>query len=89
MKHIYCELHLFDLNQKVFIIDSSTGNSECVAITTMEELPSVISAISNEKNIYKISLGGSSISGEWLSQQILNYSKKYYNNHNIEIEVLK
>jgi hypothetical protein len=39
MKRIYCELHLFDLHQKVYVVDTETGNKECVAIAPMEELP--------------------------------------------------
>ena len=49
MKRIYCELHMFDLHQRVYIIDTDTGDKECVAITTMEGLPEVISALSSEK----------------------------------------
>ena len=44
MKRIYCELHLFDLHQKVYIIDTETGDKECVAIAPMEELPEVYGA---------------------------------------------
>ena len=29
MKRIYCELHLFDLHQRVYIVDTETGDKEC------------------------------------------------------------
>ena len=56
MKRVYCELHMFDLNQTIYIVDPSTGNKEAVAVTTMEELPEVISAICDNKKIYKVTL---------------------------------
>lgn len=89
MKRIYCELHMFDLHQRVFIVDTETGDKECLAITTMEELPSVISAISNEKNIQHIYLAGNSVLGNAVSEDIIAYSKMHYNWNNIIVEVIK
>jgi monoamine oxidase len=89
MKKIYCELHIFDLHQSVYIIDPSTGDKECIAIATMEELPEVISAISSEKKISKVLLSGNSVFGDTVSESIVKYSKKNYNWNNIEVEVLK
>lgn len=89
MKKIYCELHMFDLHQRVYVVDPETGIRECVAITTMEGLPEVISAISNEKKLDKVILSGNSIFGAAVSEDIIAYSKKNYNWNNIEVEVLK
>ena len=89
MKRIYCELHLFDLHQNVYIVDTDTGAKDCVAITTMEELPEVISAICDNKQIYKVLLTGNSILSNAVSEDILTYSKKHYNWNDIEVEVLK
>lgn len=80
---------MFDLHQNVYVIDSSTGNKECVAITTLEELPEVISAICDAREVYKVTLGGNSIYGAAVSEDILAYSKKHYNQNNIEVEVIK
>ena len=87
MEKIYCELHLFDLNQNIYIVNED--NIECVAQTTMEELPEVISAICDAKHIYKVTLAGNSVFGAAVSEDILAYSKKHYNWNNIEVEVLK
>ena len=89
MKRIYCELHLFDLNQKVYIVDTDTGEKECMAIATMETLPEVISAVSNEKKINHVYLAGNSVLGNAVSEDIIAYSKMNYNWNNIIVEVLK
>ena len=80
---------MFDLHQQVFILDAENNNKTCVAITTMEQLPEVISALSNEKNISKVVLSGNSIFSAAVSEDILAYSKKHYSWNNIEVEVLK
>ncbi len=89
MKKIYCELHMFDLHQNIYIIETSTGEKECIAKATMEELPEVISAICDAKNINKVWLSGNSIYSAAVSEDIISYSKKHYNWNNIEVEVLK
>lgn len=89
MKRIYCELHMFDLHQRVYVIDTETGEKECLAITTMEELPEVISAISNEKNVHHVYLAGNSVLSNLVSEDIVAYSKRHYSWNNIIVEVLK
>ena len=80
---------MFDLHQNVYLVDPSTGNKDCVAITTLEELPEVISAICDAKKVFKVTLTGNSIYGAAVSEDIIAYSKKHYNWNNIEVEVLK
>lgn len=89
MKKIYCELHMFDLHQRVYIVDPETGEKECVAITTMEGLPEVISALSSEKKIDHVLLSGNSIFGNAVSEDIVTYTKRNYNWNDIVVEVLK
>ena len=89
MKRIYCELHLFDLHQKVYIVDIETGDKECVAIAPMEELPQVISAISNEKDVHHVYLAGNSVLGNTVSEDIITYSKRNYSQNNIKVEVIR
>ena len=89
MKKIYCELHMFDLNQTIYIVDPEVGTKEEIAIATMEELPEVICAISNSKMINKVLLTGNSIFGAAVSEDIVAYSKINYNSNNIEVEVMK
>lgn len=80
---------MFDLHQNVFIVDPSTGNKERVAVTTLEELPEVISAICDARKVFKVTLTGNSVYGAAVSEDILAYSKKHYNWNNIEVEVIR
>ena len=89
MRKIYCELHIFDLHQKVYIIDTATGNKECIAITTLEELPEVINAISDSEKVHKVLLAGNNVFSVTLSEDIVNYAKTHYSWNNIEVEVIK
>ena len=89
MKKIYCELHMFDLHQNVYIIDIDTGAKECVAITTLEELPEVISAICDARKVFKVTLAGNSVYGAAVAEDLLAYSKRHYSWNDIEVEVLK
>lgn len=91
MRKIYCELHLFDLHQKIYMIDTDVGMTNEIGAATMEELPECISAISNETGCRKVLLSGNSVLGMALAEDIVAYSKKNYNwnDHDIEVEVLK
>lgn len=89
MNRIYCELHLFDLEQKIFIVDPETGNKTQVAIATMEEVPEVICAVADAYQIQKVTLTGNSVFGVAISEDILHYAKLHYSWNNIEVEVLK
>jgi hypothetical protein len=51
MKKVYCDLHIFDLSQKIYVYDTDTGDLECVALSTIEELPEVINAVCAETGI--------------------------------------
>ena len=89
MKRVYCEIHMFDLNQSIYIVDPETGAKDCIAMTTLEELPEVISAICDSQKVYNVTLSGNSVFGAAVSEDILAYSKKHYSWNNIEVEVLK
>lgn len=80
---------MFDLNQTIFLVDPSTGEKEALAVTTMEELPEVISAICDSQNVYHVLLTGNSVYGAAVSEDIIAYSKRHYKQNNIEVEVLK
>ena len=79
---------MFDLHQNVYVVDPTVGNKEQVAITTLEELPEVISAICDAKKVFKVILAGNSIYGAAVAEDLLAYSKKHYSWNNIEVEVI-
>ena len=89
MKKVYCELHMFDLNQTIYIVNPEVGSKEAVAVATMEELPEVISAICDAKKVFKVTLAGNSVYGAAVAEDLLAYSKKHYSWNNIEVEVMK
>ena len=89
MKKIYCELHLFNLDQTIYVVDPETCYKEKVAVATMEELPEVISAVSDAQGLTKVWLSGNSIFGQAIKEDILTYTKQHYNWNDIEVEVLK
>ena len=89
MKKIFCELHIFDLEQKVYVIDDETGERDIVAIAMVEELPAAISALSNDKQISNVVLSCNFIYSSLVSEDIIAYSKLNYNNNEIKVEVLK
>ena len=89
MKKVYCELHLFNLDQQIYIVDPATGYKEAVAIANMEELPEVLNAICDARDIHNIWLSGNSIFGAAIKEDVLAYAKQHYSWNDIEVEVLK
>lgn len=88
---IYCELHLFDLYQKIYTVDPETGAKVCEGQTTLEDLPAAITAIGHEHKLHKVLLTGNSILGKALAEDIIAYGKQHYNwnDHDMEVEVMK
>lgn len=78
MKKVYCDLHIFDLTQKIYIYDTETGNLECVALATIEELPEVINAVCAETGVPNVHLGGNLSYAHMVSEDIVAYSKMNY-----------
>ena len=89
MKKVYCELHLFNLDQTIYVVDPESGYKEQIAMTTMEELPEVINAICDSRDIHKVWLSGNSVFGAAIKEDVLAYAKQHYSWNNIEVEVLK
>lgn len=85
MKKIYCNINLFTIEQKVYIIDTETGESVCVATTEVEQLPEVISALSNEKGIFDIHLDGGPAYGATVAQDIATFAKSFYSHNELNI----
>lgn len=89
MKHIYCDLHMFDMTQSIFVVDDTTGEKEYITMVKMDELPEIISAICATENLDKVVLSGNSVFGAAVAEDICHYSRHNYNKNNIEVEVLK
>lgn len=88
MKKVYCDLHIFDLEQKIYVYDTENGSLECVALSTIEELPAVINAVCAETGIANVHLGGNLTYAHMVSEDIVAYSKMNYSTkQNIVVEV--
>ena len=82
MKKVYCDLHIFDLSQKIYVYDTDIGDLECVALSTIEELPEVINAVCAETGIQTVHLGGNLSYAHMVSEDIVAYSKMNYSHQN-------
>ena len=90
MKKIFCNVNMFDLEQLVYIIDDETDGKDIVAMSTIEELPATISALSSEMGIADVVLSGNIVTyNALLSDNIIQYSKLNYNQNEIKVEVVK
>ena len=89
MKKIFCELHMFDTEQKIFVMDTETGSLDYVASASIVELPEIISAACDNKNLDSVLLKGNSVYSAAVAEDIIAFSKIHYKNHDIEVEVLK
>lgn len=89
MKKIYCDIHLFDLHQRVYMVDTDHPDaSVCIAISTIEELPKNLATLASTKNVSNIVLKGNKEYGKFISTEIKDYALNNYNKNNIEIEVM-
>jgi hypothetical protein len=90
MKKIFCNVNMFDLEQLVYIIDDETDSKDIVTMSTIEELPATISALSSEMGIANVVLSGNIVTyNTLLSDNIIQYSKLNYNQNEIKVEVVK
>ena len=90
MKKVYCELHMFDLTQKIYVIDTETNQCEFITVSTMDRLPEMICAICNDdRNIKSVVIKGNTTFSSNIAENILSYSKEYYNYNEIKVEVIE
>lgn len=88
MKRIVCEIHLFDLHQRVFLVDSETKEKKCIATAMIDSIPEIVSALCDNRKVYSVVLTGNKEYNNTLSKDILEYSRTHYSNNLIEIEVI-
>ena len=88
MKKIVCEISLFDLHQRIFLIDTETKEKNWIAIAMIDSIPETVSALCDKQKVYSIVLTGNKGYNNTLSKDILEYSRTHYSNNLIEIEVI-
>ena len=87
MKKLICSFSMFDLSQKVRLIDTDENVDEIISVTSMETMPSDLSELSHIYNCNNIHLIGLESVANVLAQEICETSIKNYSNNNINIEV--
>jgi hypothetical protein len=88
VERLYCDVHLFDLHQRVYVVNTDTGLKKEVAICTFEDLPEIINGVGINKKIYKVILSGNRAANEELAENITQFAKNYYNEKIMEVEVI-
>lgn len=90
MLKIYCELHLFDLYQTFYTVDTSSGSKTVRGQATMEELPAAITALSNAIKVRHVLLAGNSVLGKAVAEDIRTYAQRNYGwaDNDIEVTIL-
>lgn len=84
--YILCNLFLFDLYQRVIVVDEKGQKNE-IATVNINNLGETIVDICNKYNVNKVRLIGSESYINNVVEDINSYSITKYNNNNITIEV--
>ena len=82
MKKIYCNPTLFDLHQKIYIVDEAKNKVDCIAITNMTELPKALASISSDYDIPWIEIECADAIWDGIALATRNYFNKFYSNNN-------
>lgn len=90
MKKVFCEIHLFSLNQRILLVDTDQDTTVLYCEAEMNSIPSVICAAIGENPEYNhVVLSGNKVMAQAVAEDVAAYSKKYYSFDNkIEIEVI-
>lgn len=90
MKKVFCEIHLFSLDQNVLLVDTDENLIRTYCNAEINSIPSVICAAIGENPEYNhVVLSGNKVMAQAVAEDVAAYSKKYYSFDNeIEIEVI-
>ena len=85
MKKIYCNPSLFELHQRIYIVDEEKNKVDCIAITNMTELPKALASICAERDIPYVDIECAKAVKKGIVAQTKNYFNKFYSNKQIII----
>ena len=88
MKHLMCIFDLFDINQKIHLMDPEAKQAVQVAAVPVADLPKALAQMAHIYDVNNIKLYGCKSYGEIFPNTILEYLKTDYNKNNVEIEVI-
>ena len=58
MQEIFCPINAFTLKQKIYKIDTATGEKELISLCDLVKLPEILETIMQEQQIYTLHLNG-------------------------------
>lgn len=85
MTKIFCHFSLFDLHQKVYLVDDDGTREIC--ISTMDSLEEDIVKMCVTHNVNRVLLKGNREYGSAMAEGIHRAGIVYYNINDIEVEV--
>ena len=85
MTKIFCPFSLFDLHQKVYLVDNSVTREIC--ISTMDNLEEDIVKMCVKYDVNRVLLKGNKEYGSAMAEGIHRTGIVYYNTNDIEVEV--
>ena len=83
-----CIFDLFDVNQKVHLVDPEAKQVVQVAEVPVADLTKALAHLAHTYSVNNIKLYGCKSYGEIFPNAILEYLKTDYNKNNVEIEVI-
>ena len=86
-KYIIVNVSMFAVENQVMIAGADQ-DTELVGSYSIQDLPSIISAMAHEQNIYKVKLIGGAKYSQLIEFGIESAEKAKYNENKIEIEVI-
>ena len=82
-----CNFALFDLHQRIYLIDTDSQEQKEVAISSMEDLAFTLATLCDKYSCNRIHLFGNENYGMNLAEDINHYALNKYGIRNIIIEV--
>ena len=90
MKKIFCDINLFDIEQKIFLIDTEHPSLDvALGFSNITNLAKKISAINEQSAVNDILLVGNKELCQPIVEEILIHSKTEYNKEDIKIQVIQ
>jgi len=86
MQVILCNINLFDADQKVWLVDESSGQKE-IARVPLDHLYKVLPDLCRDKNVYNVHLFGFTDIVNEVTQNLAKEEVRLYNENKIKVEV--
>lgn len=87
MKKLYCDMHLFDLHQHMYLIDTEAHTTNCVAIFTADNFESTLRAMLEKYPEVEV-VSVCSMHKDLVETTVDRYNNTKFASRIIEIEVL-